>query len=122
MDEKICNTDPDLQLENFRLSLNSMGKGKGLAIYLREPHITTTTLSKYFTEHDYQLSIAEFQNITVIALYRSQTCIGLDKKLQEVICQNSSENRYLFARIQMHSFTSFYLFCRFDHSSNCPYY
>ena len=65
LDQNICSTDQQLTLNEYSLSLNSVGRGKGLAIFLRESKFN---VEKEITEKDHQISKLESATVTIIAL------------------------------------------------------
>ena len=82
LDPDINSGDQSLQMENFQLHLNSIGRGKGVAVYLKnEKFIQTHTV----TSADLQISVLESPDLTVVSLYRSQADRSLADQLAEVI-------------------------------------
>ena len=75
-------TDTGLQLEHYSLNLNSIGRGRGLAIFFRESKFKVT---KEITQHHHQITKLESANLTVITLYRSQASTALTEQLREMI-------------------------------------
>ena len=82
LDESICNTATELTLGNYSLNLNSMGRGKGLAVYY---DVSRFQVTKQIGENNYQLTKIESGTFTVIALYRSQGEFNFLDQLMENI-------------------------------------
>ena len=82
LDQSICNSDPELTLKDYNLSLNSVGRGKGLAIFFQESKFK---IEKEIKEYDHQITKLESENVTIIALYRSQSSIGFGGNLMCLI-------------------------------------
>ena len=82
LDPEVSTSDQSLQMDNFQLHLNSIGRGKGVAVYLKnERFIQTQTVSSA----DLQISVLESADLTVVTLYRSQADRSLAEQLAEVI-------------------------------------
>ena len=77
-----CVEDPTLKIENYSLSLNSIGRGRGLAVYFKESELVVTQVIKQQT---YQITKLESGNFTVISLYRSIYDKDMTKVLKETI-------------------------------------
>ena len=73
---------PLLQINNFKLHLNSIGRGKGLAVYYKSAKFSITD---YINDHSLQLSKLESKNLTVVCFYRSQDCKSLKTQLQDIL-------------------------------------
>ena len=69
-------------MENFQLHLNSIGRGKGVAVYLKNKRLIQTHT---VTSADLQIGVLESSDFTVDSLYRSQTDRSLADQLTEVI-------------------------------------
>ena len=82
LEPSTCSTDPELVLNNYSLSLNSEGRGKGLAVFFKESMFQVT---RQINKPDYQMSKLESENFTVITLYRSQTSRDFAEQLIEMI-------------------------------------
>ena len=68
MQPEECVDDPTLQLQKYSLSLNSIGRGKGLAVYFKESGLVVTQEIK---RQNLQITKLKSANFTVITLYRS---------------------------------------------------
>ena len=74
--------DPALQLNGYKLHLNSVGRGKGLAVYYKEKEIE----SIYdVTKENLQITCLNLQNLLVVCLYKSSSDITLATELQYII-------------------------------------
>ena len=107
LDQSTYNTDQELALNEYSLTLNSVGRGKGLAIFLKESKFKVENEIK---ENDQQISKLESATITIIALYRSQSSVGFKGNLMGLIpetkdcliigdfniCSNKYPNKDLF--------------------------
>ena len=74
--------DQTLQLKDYRLHLNSAGRGKGLAIFYRANKFSITQSTK---DENCQISKLESGNVTIISLYRSQMDTTLHEQLKAII-------------------------------------
>ena len=82
LDQSTYNTDQELALNEYSLTLNSVGRGKGLAIFLKESKFKVENEIK---ENDQQISKLESATVAIIALYRSQSSIGFKGNLMGLI-------------------------------------
>ena len=64
------------------MHLNSVGKGKGLAVYYKE---RTSSIISQSTEPLHQISKLDAKDCTVICVYRSYGDVSLTVKLKEMI-------------------------------------
>ena len=69
LNPEVHEDDISLQLEGYKLYLNSVGRGRGIAAYVREEEILDTV---NITQSDLQIIMMNMSAITVISLYRSQ--------------------------------------------------
>jgi hypothetical protein len=80
--EETCEDDKALHLRNYRLHLNSSGRGKGIAIYFKDTKFAVTQKIK---EENHQISKMESKDFTVVALYRSHADRTLATQLKATI-------------------------------------
>jgi hypothetical protein len=76
------NNSSPLHLNGYKLHLNSIGRGKGLALYFKENKFAVKQDS---TNDDLQLTILESENLCVVGLYRSNDDKSLTQQLKELI-------------------------------------
>ena len=74
--------DETLQLNNYKLHLNSKGKGKGFSIYIKNSKFLIT---ENIEEEDLQMSRLESNDLVVVCLYRCQTNKDLQRRLKASI-------------------------------------
>ena len=67
---KDLDQDFRLQIPGYKLYLNNVGDGKGLATYIRHDVINCKCK---INENDLQISVLENSNFMVISIYRSQS-------------------------------------------------
>ena len=82
LDQTIEETDDNLQLQNYKLHLNSNGRGKGLAVYYKECTVLPTEVRK---DIYHQISKFEGEELTVLCVYRSYGDMSLASDLKELI-------------------------------------
>ena len=80
--QETCESDDGLKVENYKLHLNSVGKGKGLAVYYNE---RTSSVISQSTEPLHQISKLDTKDCTVLCVYRSYGDESLTVKLKEMI-------------------------------------
>ena len=82
LDVDVDEKDPSLQMEGYKLHLNSVGRGKGLGVYYKDKIVTIRE-----TENDvhHQISIMESRELCVIGLYRSNEDTTLPNTLRRII-------------------------------------
>ena len=80
LNSEVCEDDISLQIEGYELYLNSVGRGRGIAAYVRRGEISETV---NITQHDLQIIRINMSAMTVIALYRSQADRTLAERLAE---------------------------------------
>lgn len=71
-------TTEDLQLDGFQLHANSVGKGKGVAVYIKEGRFR---VDGQYKDRDLQITKVSSSNLTAIGVYRSQG----DKSLAQLL-------------------------------------
>ena len=113
--QETCESDDSLKLENYKLHLNSVGKGKGLAVYYNE---RTSSVISQSTEPLHQISKLDAKDCTVICVYRSHGDMSLAVKLKELIpasgpcliigdfnlCIGRQEKHEVFQTLRTHHF------------------
>ena len=121
--------DPDsvdlsLQKKELSLNLNSVGRGKGLAIYFKMSKFQVT---KTINCTDIQITRLEGDKLTIIALYRSHGNTTIVDHLKELIpdfgncliigdvniCMQSQPSNNLFEHLRGKNFTA--LLCEATH-------
>ena len=71
----------DYQFENYELSLNSRGRGRGIATYFKEPFIEIESIN----HSDCQITKISSEDIEIINLYRSQECKDIEQLIHPLI-------------------------------------
>ena len=86
----LCEGEDDNQynIQGFKLDLNSIGSGKGLAIFFKEKRCHTNVLIK---EDNLQMSKLSHPQFDVIAIYRSRD--GSQETLIEAVKNNTSQTK-----------------------------
>ena len=69
------------QIENYELSLNSRGKGKGIATYMTEGFIELF----FMNNSDCQMTKVGSEDIEIVNLYRSQECRNIETLVKNLI-------------------------------------
>ena len=69
------------QIENYELSLNSRGRGRGIATYMSEKFIELF----FMNNSDCQMTKVGSKNIEIINLYRSQECRNIETLVKNLI-------------------------------------
>ena len=114
--------DPDkvdlsLQINELSLNLNSVGRGRGLAIYFKRSKFQVT---KTVNCLDIQITRLEGENLTILALYRSHGNTTILDCLKELIpdygncliigdvniCMQSQPSNHLFKKLREKNFTA----------------
>jgi hypothetical protein len=73
---------PSLQIEGFKLHLNSVGKGKGLAVYYKDKNVA---IGQTDNDANLQITIMESHECCVMGLYRSNADTRLPNSLRTMI-------------------------------------
>ena len=116
--------DTGLQIKDFSISLNSVGKGKGLAILFKMSKFQVVKTVKCI---DIQITKLEGAMLTIIALYRSQSNITVLEYLKELIphsgncliigdmniCLQSQPSHEIFQQLKQNNFKA--LLCEATH-------
>ena len=71
----------DYQFENYELSLNSRGRGKGIATYFVESFVETDSIN----HSDCQITKISSEDIEIINLYRSKECQNIEQLIHPLI-------------------------------------
>ena len=79
--------DHTIQVENYKLHLNSVGRGKGLAVYYKE---STSSIIESSSGTFNQITKLETKQLTIICLYRSFGDISLESQLKRMIPHSGS--------------------------------
>jgi hypothetical protein len=74
--------EDNLQIEGFKLHLNSVGRGKGLAVYYKDKIVA---IGHTYNDENLQISIMESRELCVIGLYRSAADTALSNSLRTII-------------------------------------
>ena len=112
------------QINEFSLSLNSVGRGRGLAIYYK---ISKFQITRTINCADIQITKLEGAKLTIIALYRSKGNTTIMDYVKELIpdcgncliigdlnvCMQSQPANYIFEQLRQKNFTS--LLCEATH-------
>ena len=69
------------QIETFELSLNSQGRGRGIATYFKKPFVVTES----FNQSDCQITKISSEDVDIINLYRSQECKNIEQLIRPLI-------------------------------------
>ena len=69
------------QIENYELSLNSRGRGRGIATYMTKQFIELF----FINNSDCQITKVGYKDIEVINLYRSQECRNIEAFVKNLI-------------------------------------
>ena len=85
--QNINNENPDIQINGYKLHLNSKGRGKGLAVYFKESKFET---KQDINKEDLQITVLQSEYLTVIGLYRSNGDTSLKNELMGIIPENGS--------------------------------
>merc|ERR1712079_914922 len=78
--DETCSGDA-FQFENYVLSLNSRGRGRGIATYFKEPFIEIESINN----SDCQITKISSEDIDIINLYRSQECRDIEQLIHPLI-------------------------------------
>ena len=82
LDVEADEEDPLLQIEGFKLHLNSVGTGKGLAVYYKDKNVA---IGQTDNEANLQITIMESRECSVMGLYRSDGNTTLPNSLRTMI-------------------------------------
>ena len=107
--------DLSLKLPNYKLHLNSCGRGKGLAIYYKDKFEVTRDIC----QENLQMTILESEDLCVICIYRSDQDKSLCNQLAEVIpastpclvigdiniCSMAASNHEVFTMLKVMGFS-----------------
>ena len=116
--------DSRLQIDDFSLSLNSVGRGKGLAVFFKDSKFQ---VAKVINCTDIQITKLEGDKLTIIALYRSHGNTTILDYLKELIpekgsclaigdvniCMQSQPSHEIFQRLRKNNFVA--LMCEATH-------
>ena len=116
--------DSRLQIDEFSLSLNSVGRGKGLAVFFKDSKFQ---VAKVINCTDIQITKLEGDKLTIIALYRSHGNTTMLDYLRELIpekgnclvigdvniCMQSQPSHEIFQRLRKNNFVA--LMCEATH-------
>ena len=89
LNPEVCEDDVSLQIEGYELYLNSVGRGRGIAVYVRREETADTV---NITQPDLQITRINTSAVTVISLYRSQA----DRTLAERLATELSDKEEPF--------------------------
>ena len=78
---KETNSGDAYRIENYDLSLNSRGRGRGIATYFREPFIESESIN----HSDCQITKISSEDVDIINLYRSQECQNIEQLIHPLI-------------------------------------
>ena len=73
--------EENYQIENYDLSLNSRGRGRGIATYFKEPFIEIESINN----SDCQITKISSEDIDIINLYRSKECRDIEQLIHPLI-------------------------------------
>ena len=76
-----------LDLDGYKLHLNSKGRGKGLAVYFKDNKFV---LQSKYSDKNLQISLFTGEDLVVLAVYRSSLDENLDKVLKKTIYLETS--------------------------------
>ena len=82
LDPEIDKEDPSLHLEKTSLHFNNRGRGKGLAVYIREKKFNVV---KDVNMENLQMTLLQNQYCYVLGLYHSQQDTTLSLELRQII-------------------------------------
>ncbi len=82
LDTETNEDDSSIQLNSYKLHLNSCGRGKGLAVYCRQGKFSTT---QYINDENLQISLIEAEDFNIVCLYRSDPDRSLATHLKNII-------------------------------------
>ena len=109
------NKHPYLSIDGYQIHLNSKGRGKGLALYIKEQKFSVIL---DIADEDLQLTSLESENLTVVCLYRSNADKTLAMHLKKIIpaigtcliigdfniCSKKQPNHEVFRELQSMGF------------------
>ena len=89
LNPEVREDDVSLQIEGYELNLNSVGRGRGIAVYVKREETADTV---NITQPDLQITRINTSAVTVISLYRSQA----DRTLAERLATELSDKEEPF--------------------------